>query len=229
MLSADIKKSLGLLTERDPEEALKIFDAVVKLMTQAVHRYEGTVSLVTGDGITALFGVPLTHEDHAVRGCYAALQLQEVVKRYSEGPHRLKGIPILTRAGFDSGEVVIRSIANGQQTECRAMGRATELAARLGQIAAPGTVLVSEETLRLAEGHVQVRTLGPASTDPPGQQVYELVGAGPAQSRFQALAARGLTSFVGRSAEIEQLLARTGQSSARSWPGSGDRGRSRGG
>jgi DNA-binding winged helix-turn-helix (wHTH) protein/tetratricopeptide (TPR) repeat protein len=205
VLSADIKASLGLLTKRDPEEALKIFEVVVKLMTQAVHRYEGTVSLVTGDGIMALFGAPLTDEDHAVRGCYAALQIQEAVKRYSEGPQHLTGIPIRARGGLDSGEVVIRSIGSGPHTECRAMGRATELAARLGQVAAPGTLLVSAETLGLAEGHVEVKTLGPANSGPLGEPVFELVGAGPAQSRFQALASRGLTGFVGRGVEMEQL------------------------
>ena len=205
MLAADIEASLGLLTKRDPEEALKIFEAVVKLMTQAVHRYEGTVSLVTGNGIVALFGAPLTDEDHAVRGCYAALQIQEAVKRYSEGPQHLTGIPIRARGGLDSGEVVTRSIGSGPQTEWRAMGRAAELAVRLGQVAAPGTLLVSAETLRLAEGHVEVKMLGPANNGLLGEPVYELVGAGPAQSRFQALAARGLTGFVGRGAEMEQL------------------------
>jgi DNA-binding winged helix-turn-helix (wHTH) protein/tetratricopeptide (TPR) repeat protein len=205
VLSADIEASLGLLTKRDPEEALKIFEAVVKLMTQAVHRYEGTVSLVTGNGIVALFGAPLTDEDHAVRGCYAALQIQEAVKRYSEGPQHLTGIPIRARGGLDSGEVVTRSIGSGPQTEWRAMGRAAELAVRLGQVAAPGTLLVSAETLRLAEGHIEVKMLGHANNGLPGEPVYELVGAGPGQSRFQALAARGLTGFVGRGAEMEQL------------------------
>ena len=205
VLAADIKASLGLLTERDPEEALKIFEAVVKLMTQAVHRYDGTVSLVTGDGIMALFGVPLTHEDHAVRGCYAALQLQEAVKRYSGGLQRLTGVSVQARAGLDSGEVVIHATQSGPRTEFRAMGRPTELAAHLEQIAAPGTLLVSAETLQLAEGHVQVKPLGPANNDRLGEPVYELLGAGPVQSRFQALAARGLTGFVGRGAEMEQL------------------------
>ena len=205
VLSADIKESLGFLTELDPEEALKVLDAVLRLMKQAIHRYDGTISSVTGDGITALFGVPLTHEDHAVRGCYAALQLQQAVRRYSKGPQRLMGVPILARAGLDSGEVVISSTASGSGTEFRAMGRATELAGRLGQTAAPGTVLISAETRRLAEGHVEVNALGPPKIGPTDEPVYELVGAAPAQSRFQTLAARGLTGFVGRDAELEQL------------------------
>ena len=205
VLCADLKPSLELIAERDPEEALKILDAVVKVMTQAVHRYEGTVILVTGDGITALFGAPLAHEDHAVRACYAALQIREAVKRYAERLQPAPGAPILVRAGLNSGEVVTHPIASDVRREYRAMGQASRLAARLGQIAPPGTLLVSAETLRLAEGHVQVTALDPASTSGQGEAVYELVGAGPAQTRFQALTARGLTSFVGRSTEMGQL------------------------
>jgi class 3 adenylate cyclase/DNA-binding winged helix-turn-helix (wHTH) protein/tetratricopeptide (TPR) repeat protein len=204
VLCADIKESLELVAERNPEEALKILDAVLTLMTQAVHRYEGTVNLVTGDGIMAMFGVPLTHEDHAVRACYAALQIREAVKRYAQGLQHAPGVSILVRAGLNSGEVVTRPIASDLHTEYRAMGQATRLAARLGQIAPPGTLLVSADTLRLAEGHVQVKALDPANTAGL-EPVYELVGEGPAQTRFQALTARGLTSFVGRSSEMEQL------------------------
>jgi class 3 adenylate cyclase len=204
-LYADLKDSLELIAQRDPEEALRILEAVLKLMMQAVHRYEGTVNLITADGIMALFGVPLAHEDHAVRACYAALQLQGAVKRYAQERERLLGVPILVRAGLNSGEVVIRPIANDQRMEYRAMGQTTHLAARLGQIAAPGTLLVSVETLRLAEGHIHVKALQPANIGSRGEVAYELVGASEAQTRFRALAARGLTGFVGRSAEIEQL------------------------
>jgi len=205
VLCADIKECLELVAQRDPEEALKIFDVVIKLMTEAVHRYGGTMNVVTGDGVIALFGVPLTHEDHAVRACYAALRIQDVVKRYAQELQHAPDVRILVRAGLNSGDVVIRSIAGDLHTEYRAMGRTTHLAARLGQIAAAGTLLVSAETLRLAEGHVQVKALQPVNVTGPGEAVYELVGAGPALTRFQALAARGMTSFVGRSAEMEHL------------------------
>jgi class 3 adenylate cyclase/tetratricopeptide (TPR) repeat protein len=204
-LYADLKDSLELVAQGDPEEALRILEAVLKLMTQAVHRYEGTVNLITADGIMALFGVPLAHEDHAVRACYAALQLQGAVKRYAQERECVLGVPILVRAGLNSGEVAIRPIANDLRTEYRAMGQTTHLAARLGQIAAPGTLLVSVETLRLAEGHIQVKALEPANVASLGSVAYELVGASEAQTRFRALAARGLTGFVGRGAEIEQL------------------------
>ena len=205
VLYADLKRPLELVAQRDPEEALKVFESVLKLMTQAVHRYEGIVNMVTGDGILALFGAPLTHEDHAVRACYAALQIQETVKRYDPALQHAAGVPISVRAGLNSGEVVIRSIASGMHTQRRAMGQAIHVAERLGQIAPPGTLLVSAETLRLAEGHVQVKALEPVNMTGLGEPLYELVGAGPAQTRFQVLATRGLTDFVGRDTEMEQL------------------------
>jgi class 3 adenylate cyclase len=157
VLCADIKELLEHLAERDPETALEILEAVLKLMTQAVRRYDGTVIRETADGIMALFGVPVAHEDHAVRACYAALQLQEAVKLYGEGRQRAAEVPILLRAGLSSGEVIIRPIANGLHPEYRAIGRTTQFAARLAQMAAPGTLLVGTATLRLAEGHIEVK------------------------------------------------------------------------
>jgi DNA-binding SARP family transcriptional activator/class 3 adenylate cyclase len=205
LLCADIKESLEPIAERDPEQALRILDAVLKLMRQAVHRYEGTVIVEAGDGITAVFGVPVAQEDHAVRACYAALQIDAAVKRYAQEPQNSPLVPVMVRAGLNSGEVVVRSIGCGLHAEYRVMGQTTHLAARLGQIAALGTLLVSAATLRLAEGHVQARPLQSAQVTGPGGPVYELVGAGSAQTRFQVLAARGLTCFVGRDPELEQL------------------------
>jgi class 3 adenylate cyclase/tetratricopeptide (TPR) repeat protein/ABC-type cobalamin/Fe3+-siderophores transport system ATPase subunit len=205
VLCADIKESLERIAERDPEEALKILDAVLKLMTQAVHRYEGTVNLVTGDGIVALFGVPVTHEDHAVRACYAALQIRDEIKRYAQALQHPPDVPLLVRAGLNSGEVVTRAIASDLHTEYRTMGHTTHLAARLGQLAASGTLLLSAETLRLAEGHVEVKAPEPSRISGLDETAYELVGVGPGHTRFHVLATRGLTSFVGRSAEMEQL------------------------
>src|SRR5260370_26099355 len=205
VLCADVKESLELVAQRDPEEALKILDAVLKLMTRAVHRYEETVNLVTGYGIMALFGVPLTHEDHALRAVFAALQIRGEMNRYAQGLQHAPGVPILVHAGLNSGEVITRAIASDPHSECGAMGQATDVATRLALMAPLGTVIVSTEKLRLAEGHVQVKRSKLANISSPGEPVYEVVSAGPAQSRFQALAARGLTSFVGRTAEIEQL------------------------
>jgi class 3 adenylate cyclase len=206
VLCADLKRPLELVAQRDPEEALKVFESVLKLMPQAVHRYEGTINMVTGDGILALFGTPLAHEDHAIRACYAALEIQEAVKRYVPALQHAAGIPISVRAGLNSGEVVIRSIASGMHTQRRAMGQTIHVAERLGQIAPPGALLVSAETLRLAEGHVQAKALDHGNMTALNEQLYELVGVGQAQTRFQAaLATRGLTDFVGRDAEMDQL------------------------
>ena len=108
VLFADLKGSMELLADRDPEEARKLLDPVLERMMEAVHRYEGTVNQVMGDGIMALFGAPLAHEDHAVRACYAALRMQESVKRYAEEVHRTAGVPLHIRVGVNSGEVVVR-------------------------------------------------------------------------------------------------------------------------
>src|SRR5262245_62166570 len=110
VLFADLKGSMELLADRDPEEARRILDPVLEHMMEAVHRYEGTVNQVMGDGIMALFGAPLAHEDHAVRACYAALRMQESVKRYADGVFRRYGVPVEIRVGLNSGEVVVRAI-----------------------------------------------------------------------------------------------------------------------
>jgi class 3 adenylate cyclase/tetratricopeptide (TPR) repeat protein len=207
VLFADMKGSMELLADRDPEEARKLLDPVLEHMMEAVHRYEGTVNQVMGDGIMALFGAPLAHEDHAVRACYAALRMQESVKRYAEGVRRTEGIPIQIRVGLNSGEVVVRSIGSDLKMDYTAVGQTTHLAARMEQIAMPGAIMMAPDTLRLSEGYVQVKPLGPVNvkglTEP--LEVYEVSGAGAARTRLQAAASRGLTRFVGRDAETEQL------------------------
>jgi class 3 adenylate cyclase/tetratricopeptide (TPR) repeat protein len=207
VLFADLKSSMELLADRDPEEARKVLDPVLERMMEAVHRYEGTVNQVLGDGIMALFGAPLAHEDHAVRACYAALRMQEAVKQYADGVRRTEGVLVQIRVGLNSGEVVVRSIGSDLRMDYTAVGQTTHLAARMEQMAAPGSILLTPDTLRLAEGHVQVTALGPMQVkglDAP-VAVYELLGAGTARSRLQAAAARGLTQFVGRDAELETL------------------------
>ncbi len=207
VLFADMKGSMELLADRDPEEARKLLDPVVEHMMEAVHRYEGTVNQVMGDGIMALFGAPLSHGDHAVRACYAALRMQESVNRYADGVRRTEGVPIQIRVGLNSGEVVVGSIGNDLKMDYTAVGQTVHLASRMEQMATPGSVLMTPDALRLAEGYVQVKSLGPVSvkglTEP--VEVYEVTGVGAARSRLQAAAARGLTRFVGRDAETEQL------------------------
>jgi predicted ATPase/class 3 adenylate cyclase len=207
VLFADMKGSMELLADRDPEEARKILDPVLEHMMEAVHRYEGTVNQVMGDGIMALFGAPLAHEDHAVRACYAALRMQESVKRYAEGVRRTEGIPIQIRVGLNSGEVVVRSIGSDLKMDYTAVGQTTHLAARMEQLATPGSIIITAETLRLAEGYVQVRPLGPINVKGLARPVeaYEVAGAELVRSRMEAAAARGLSRFVGRDAEMYAL------------------------
>jgi class 3 adenylate cyclase/tetratricopeptide (TPR) repeat protein len=207
VLFADLKGSMELLADRDPEEARKILDPVIERMMEAVHRYEGTVNQVMGDGIMALFGAPLAHEDHAVRACYAALRMQDGVRRYSEQLRRAQGVEAQIRIGLNSGEVVVRSIGSDLRMDYTAVGETTHLAARMEQLATPGTVRLTGATVRLAEGYVEVRSLGPIPVkglaDP--IEIFELTGAGQARTRLQAAALRGLTRFVGRDAEVEHL------------------------
>ena len=207
VLFADVKGSLELLADRDPEDARKLLDAVLKRMMEAVHRYEGTVNQLTGDGIMAIFGAPLAHEDHAVRACYAALRLQRRIARYAERLRRSEGLSVQVRIGLNSGEVVVRSIGNDLHMDYTAVGQTTHLAGRMEQIATPGSILITADTLRLAEGYVQVKPLGevPIRGLAAPVEVYEVMGAGPVRSRLQAAAARGLTRFVGRTAEMSAL------------------------
>src|SRR3989337_1394814 len=207
VLFADLKGSMELLADRDPEEARKLLDPVLERMMEAVHRYEGTVNQVMGDGIMALCGAPLAHEDHAVRACYAALRMQESVKRYAEGVRRSEGIPIQIRVGLNSGEVVVRSIGSDLKLDYTAVGQTTHLAARMEQLATPASILITTDTLRLAEGYVAVKPLGPVNVKGLSEpiEIYEVTGAGAARTRLQAAATRGLTRFVGRDAEMETL------------------------
>jgi class 3 adenylate cyclase/tetratricopeptide (TPR) repeat protein len=215
VLFADLKSSMELLADRDPEDARAILDPVLERMMAAVHRYEGTVNQVMGDGIMALFGAPIAHEDHAVRACYAALRMQETVTRYGDEIQRSHGLSVQIRVGLHSGEVVVRAIGNDLHMDYSAIGQTTHLAARMEQLAAPGSIRLTAETLRLVEGMVQVTSLGlvPVKGLPDPVEVYELIGAGLARTRLQAIAARGLTPFVGRRTELQALrdtLARAG-------------------
>ena len=207
ILFADLKGSMELLADRDPEEARTLLDAVVERMMEAVHHYEGTVNEVRGDGIMALFGAPLAHEDHAVRACYAALRMQQAVKHYADELRRTEGLFVQIRVGINSGEVVVRSIGSDLRMDYSAVGRTTHLAARMEQLAPPASILITAEMLRLAEGFVQVTPLGPVPIKglPEPIEVFELVGATAIRTRLQAAARRGLTRFVGRDADLEQL------------------------
>ena len=209
VLFADLKGSMELLADRDPEEARKLLDPVIEQMMEAVHRYEGTVNQVMGDGIMALFGAPVAHEDHAVRACYAALRMQESVKRYAADIRRTEGIPLQIRVGLNSGEVVVRSIGSDLRMDYSAVGQTTHLAARMEQNARPGTIALTAATMALVEGFAKSSPLGPVHvkgvTEP--IEVFELVGSGSARTRLEASASRGLTRFVGRQAEFGAIIS----------------------
>ena len=209
VLLADLKGSMELLADRDPEEARRLLDPVLERMIEAVHHYDGTVNQVMGDGIMALFGAPLAHEDHALRACYAALRMQERVGDYGDEVQRLHGVPLQIRIGINSGDVVVRSIGSDLHMDYTAVGQTTHLAARMEQMAKPGSILVAPSTLRLVEGYVRVRSLGPVPvkglTEP--IDVCELLGSGAGRTRLQVAAARGLTRFIGRDTELEQIRA----------------------
>jgi class 3 adenylate cyclase/tetratricopeptide (TPR) repeat protein/ABC-type thiamine transport system ATPase subunit len=207
VLFADLKGSMELLADRDPEAARQLLDPVLERMMAAVHRDEGTVNQVMGDGIMALFGAPIAHEDHAIRACYAALAMQAALRRYSDEVRRTHGLAVHFRVGLNSGEVVVRGINNDLHLDYSAIGQTVHLAARMEQLATPGRILLTPATLRLVEGLVQVHALGPMPVKGLVEpvEVAELVGVSALRRRLQAAVARGLTRFVGRQQELAAL------------------------
>jgi class 3 adenylate cyclase/tetratricopeptide (TPR) repeat protein len=203
VLFADITGSLELISGRDPESAQAILNPVLEQMIEAVHHYEGTVNRLLGDGIMAIFGAPLAHEDHAVRACYAALMIQESAAELAGRAEH----PLKIRVGLNSGEIVVCAISKDLDMEYTVVGETAHLAARMEQMARPGSILTTTKTIRLAEGYVTVRSLGlmPIKGLAEPEEVYELIGAGPARTRLQAATIRGLTQFVGRETELDQL------------------------
>jgi class 3 adenylate cyclase/tetratricopeptide (TPR) repeat protein len=191
----------------DPEDAQKIIDPVLNVMMEAVHRYEGTVNQVLGDGIMALFGAPVAHEDHALRACYAALAMQEEMCRHRENLGQSDELGLQIGIGLNSGEVVVRSIDNNLNIDYSAPGLTTHLAARMQELAGRGSILMTAATLRQVEGFVEVKSVGAVQAKGISRPVdaYELVGATTARTRLHAAVARGLTPFVGRKTEIETL------------------------
>jgi tetratricopeptide (TPR) repeat protein len=182
----------------------------------AVHRFEGTVNQVLGDGIMALFGAPIAHEDHALRACYAALAMQAAMQSYTEEVRRTRGLELRMRVGLHAGAVVVRAIGNDLHMDYSAVGETTHLAARMEQLATPGSTRLTAATVRLVEGLVRVTALGPVPvkglTEP--VEVFELVGASALRRRLQAAAARGLTPFVGRQQELAALAQALAQAGA---------------
>ncbi|MBI3249606.1 MAG: AAA family ATPase [Deltaproteobacteria bacterium] len=207
-LFADLKGLTALIEGLDPEEARAIIDPALQLMMDAVHQYDGYVAQALGDGIFALFGAPLAHEDHPQRSVYAALRMQDAMRRYTD-TLRAKGYPpLLMRVGLNTGEVVVRSIQkDALHADYVPVGHSTNIAARMEQLATPGSIVVSEYTHTLTDGYFAFKDLGPTQikgVEAP-LNIYEVLGAGPLRTRLQVAARRGLTRFVGRQSEMEQL------------------------
>jgi class 3 adenylate cyclase len=223
-LFADIKGSMELMQDLDPEEARAIVDPALKLMIDAVHRYDGYIVQSTGDGIFALFGAPVAHEDHPQRALYAALRMQEDLKRYSDRLRVEGRVPLQAPVGVNTGEVVVRSITTGDgHAEYTPIGHSTGLAARMQTLAPIGSIAATQETQKLCEGYFTFKSLGPTTVKGVSEPltVLEVTGLGPLRTRLEVAARRGLTKFVGRQSELKQneACART------RLPGSGPDGR----
>ena len=207
VLFADLRGSLSVIDGVDPEEVQALLDAVLAAMVEAVHRYEGAVSQTMGDGILALFGAPLAHEDHALRACCAALAMQDAVRRMQDASWKARGREPVIRVGVHSGEVAVRAVHNDLSLEYRAVGSTTHIASRMEQLASPGKVWVTSETVQLCRGLLRTRNIGPVQvkgvSDP--IEAHELIGIS-TRTRFQANALRGLSPLVGREAALSVLL-----------------------
>ncbi len=215
-LFADIKGSTELEQDLDPEEARAIVDPALKLMIEAVQRYDGYVVQSTGDGIFAIFGAPLAHEDHPQRALYAAFRMQEELRRYSTKLVADGGNPLQCRVGVNTGEVVVRSISTGGRTEYTPIGHTTNLASRMQAVAPVGSIAVAEPTRNLCEGYFTLKPLGPTKVRGVSEpvNVYEVTGLGPLRTRLQRAAGRGLTKFVGREREMDAMKAAAERSQA---------------
>ena len=207
-LFADLKGSTALIEGLDPEDARAIIDPALQVMMDAVHRYDGYVAQALGDGIFALFGAPIAHEDHPQRALYAALRMQAEMRQHSDQSRLKGGIPLQMRVGINTGEVVVRSIRKDDlHTDYVPVGHSTNLAARMEQMANPGSIVISEYTRKLTEGYFDLKALGAAEIKGMEEplNVYEVLGAGPLRTRLQVSARRGLSRFVGRHVEMEQM------------------------
>jgi class 3 adenylate cyclase len=213
VLFADVKGSMELAEQVDPEEWHAILDRFFVILAEGVHRFEGTVNQYTGDGIMALFGAPIAHEDHARRACWAALHLGDELRRYARELRRERGLSFAVRMGLNSGEVVVGRIGDDLRMDYTAQGHSVGLAQRMEQLAEPGRVYLTEHTAALVQGYFRLEDLG--AFEIPGVQaplrVYELGGVGALRSRLDVSRARGFSRFVGREEEMATLDAALGR------------------
>lgn len=207
VLFADVKGSMALAEEVDAEDWHRILDRFFAILGEGVHRFEGTINQYTGDGIMALFGAPIAHEDHARRACYAALALRGELREYAEELRRARGLNFSVRMGLNSGEVVVGRIGDDLRMDYTAQGHTVGLAQRMEQLAAPGSAYLTEATARQAEGFVTLRNLGEFEIRGLARPVkaFELEDVGKLRTRFDLSRTRGLSIFVGRDGEMAVL------------------------
>ena len=209
VLFADVKGSMELSESLDPEEWHRILERFFEILAEGVHRFEGTVNQYTGDGIMALFGAPIAHEDHAQRACYAALHLADALHRYTNELRLSRGPPFSVRIGLNSGEVVVGKIGDDLRMDYTAQGHTVGLAARMEQLADPGKALLTEDTAKLVSGYFQLQDLGATRVKGLSElvHVFELEGVGRMRTRLEVSQARGFSKFVGRQSEMASLEA----------------------
>jgi len=204
-----MKGSMELASQVDPEELHKILERFFEILAEGVHRFEGTVNQYTGDGIMALFGAPIAHEDHARRACYAALHLQEGLRGYANELRLRRGLNFSARIGINSGEVIVGAIGDDLRMDYTAQGQTVGLAARMEQIAEPGKVYLTANTAALVDGYFALTDLGEMEIK--GVQgalhVHELQGTGVMRTRLDVSRSRGFSRFVGRGDEMQLLEA----------------------
>jgi len=207
VLFADVANYTSISEKLDAEEVHQIMDGCFKVLMDEIHRYEGTIDKFTGDGVMALFGAPVAHEDHAQRACYAALAMQRVMGEYGEKVEKECGVEFRMRVGLNSGPVIVGSVGNDLRMDYTAIGDTTNLASRMESMAKPGTVLVSANTYKIARDFFRFEPLGELKVKGKKEPVeaYQLIEASEVETRIEASVARGLTKFVGRKKEITAL------------------------
>lgn len=205
---ADVANYTSVSEKLDPEEVHQIMDGAFKILMDEIHKYEGTINQFTGDGVMALFGAPVAHEDHAQRACYAALSIQEALGAYGDKIEKDTGVEFKMRVGLNSGPVIVGAIGNDLRMDYTAVGDTTNLSSRMESMARPGTVLVSGNTHRLVRDFFEFESLGKIEVkgkkEP--QEAFELIKTGEVATRIGASIARGLTRFVGRKSSMATLL-----------------------
>ena len=217
VLFGDVAGYTSMSEKLDPEDVHQIMDGCFKILMDEIHRYEGTINQFTGDGVMALFGAPLAHEDHAQRACHAALSIQKAMEKYNRQVGNVHHVDFKMRIGLNSGPVVVGAIGDDLRMDYTAIGDTTNMAARMESMATPGSVLLSSKTSKLAKDYFELTSLGEVQikgkAEP--QEIFELAGVSKVITRLDASIAKGLTRFLGRKREMEVLreafdYARTG-------------------